>query len=173
MRKFGILVCALVLVPAAVAVAGSPPAPYLVTGGGQVLTSSDPSSEQGPGDTIAFVAGLDESNTVFGSLQVVNTSEADERQRPEIIFNGQVTCVVRGEENEARFGGVGRAPDGSRQAFTVDVTDGGEMTDGTQTDEVVFQFSDEPCQDGAQALENTTLARGEVKVDTANSGGGQ
>ncbi len=73
----------------------------------------------------------------------------------------------------ARFGGVGRAPDGSSQPFTVDVTDGGEPTDGMGTDEVVFQFSDGPCQDGAKALENTTLARGNVKVDTANSGGGQ
>jgi hypothetical protein len=171
-RKFGILVCALVLVPAAVAVAGSPPAPYLVTGGGQVLTSSDPSSEQGPGDTIAFVAGLDESNTVFGSLQVVNTSEADERQRPEIIFNGRVECVEPMGENMARFGGTGRAPDGSMQPFTVDVQDSGDENRGT--DMIEFRFTDRPCEDGSgTVLNGTTLARGNLKVDTANSGGGQ
>lgn len=168
-RSAAAMVAAFVMVPAAVAFAGSPPAPYLVTGGGQVLASSDPSSEQGPGDTIAFVAGEGDRG-VFGSLQVVNTSEARDGQRPSLIFNGRVTCVEPGGDNTARFGGVGRAPDGSSQPFTVDVTDGGQPTDGMGTDEVVFQFSDEPCEDGAQSLENTTLARGNVKVDTANSG---
>jgi hypothetical protein len=152
--------------------AGSPPAPYLVTGGGQVLASSDSSSEMGPGDTIAFVAGLDDSDAVFGSLQVVNTSEARGGQKPSIIYNGRVTCVEPGDtETTARFGGVVRASDGEQANFTVDVTDTGDEARGT--DEVIFQFSDEPCQDGAQALENTTLARGNVKVDTANSGSGE
>jgi hypothetical protein len=167
-------VAAALAVPMA-ANAGSPPAPYLVTGGGQVLASSDPSSQMGPGDTIAFIAEASQEpetgtqQPASGSLEVVDTSSSRAGQRPTIIFNGQVECVVPGGENTARFGGVGRAPDGSMQPFTVDVTDE-ERTDGTNTDMVVFQFSDEPCEDGAQALENTTLARGEAKVDTANSG---
>ncbi len=169
-----VLVCALILIPAAVAVAGSPPAPYLVTGGGQVLADSDPSSEQGPGDTIAFVAGLDESDAFFGSLQVVNTSEARVGQKPSIIFNGRVMCVEPGGENAARFGGVGRAPDGSSQPFTVDVTDGGEPTEGMGTDTVEFRFTDRPCDDeSGTELNGITLARGNLQIDTANSGGGQ
>jgi hypothetical protein len=152
--------------------AGSPPPPYLVTGGGQVLASSDPSSQMGPGDTIAFIAGLDDSNAAFGSLQVVDTSEARAGTRPPTIFNGKVQCVEPMGENMARFGGTGRAPNGTTTFFTVDVTDTGDENRGT--DEVLFRTSsDRPCDDeeGTQ-LNGTMLARGNVKVDTANSGSG-
>ncbi len=174
-HRFAGLVCALILVPAAVAVAGQPPAPYLVTGGGQVLVDGDPSDRQGPGDTIAFVAGLDESGAVFGSLQVVDTSEARVAgQRPEIIFNGRVTCVVPGADPEhmARFGGERRAPDGSRETFTVEVTDTADGDRGT--DMIEFRRGGAPCadRDGTE-LNGTTLARGNLQIDTANSEGGQ
>jgi hypothetical protein len=162
--------------PFAASAQEEPPPPYLVTGGGQVVAEADSTSsdEMGPGDTIAFIAGLDENEAAFGSLQVVNTSEADEsRSRPEIIFNGRVECVEPMGENMARFGGEGRAPDGTTSFFTVDVTDTGDQDRGT--DQVLFRTSsDRPCDDEeGTELNGTMLARGNVKVDTANSEGGQ
>ncbi len=72
-------------------------------------------------------------------------------------------------ENMARFGGVGRAPDGSTQPFTADVQDTGDEDRGT--DMIDFRFTDE-CEGGSgTVLNGTTLARGNLKVDTANSGG--
>jgi len=143
-------------------------APYLVTGGGQVVAST---AEAGPGDTVAFVARQtgEEDNegraTAEGSLQFVKTSQARAGQRPQVTFNGQVTCIEPGGENTARFGGVRRAGDGLA-FFTVDVTDSGEQG----TDTVVVQASEEPCEDGDPLNEETTLARGNVTVDTASSG---
>jgi hypothetical protein len=144
--------------------------PYLVTGGGQVVVDGSSSDQVGPGDTIAFVAGLSEDDAAFGSLQVVDTSEAGDGARPEIIFNGRVECVEPGGENTARFGGTGRAPNGEMRNFTVDVTDTGDEARGT--DMIEFRFSGQPCEeDMGTILTGTTLARGNVKVDTANNEG--
>lgn len=146
--------------------------PYLVTGGGQVIAST---GDAGPGDTIAFIARASgepvqgEEQPAQGSLQFVKTSQAREGQRPPVIFNGRVTCIVPMGENMARFGGERRAGDGSIEFFTVDVTDSGDENRGT--DMVSFQTTDEPCQDGDPVNEETTLARGNAKVDTANSQG--
>jgi hypothetical protein len=137
-------------------------APYLVTGGGQVIASS---GDAGPGDTVAFVARLGEDGTAQGSLQFLTTSEARDGQRPSVMFNGQVTCVEPGGDNTARFGGELRAGNGP-EFFTVDVTDSSEQG----TDTVIVRASDAPCEDGAQLTEETTLARGNVTVDTASSG---
>lgn len=168
MLRFVGLVCALVMVPAAVALAEAPP--YLVTGGGQVVADGNSSDQAGPGDTIAFVAGLDESDRPFGSLQVTDTSEARAGQRPPIIFNGQVTCVEPDGDNAAEFGGVGRTPDGRTRFFTVDVVDTGDEDRGTDT--IEFRFTNQPCDERSSGtlLDGTTLARGNLKVDTANSG---
>jgi hypothetical protein len=161
--RLAVLVAGLVLVPAATAVAQ---APYLVTGGGQVVASS---GQTGPGDTIAFTAGLDRNDAPFGSLQVVKTSEAQEGQRPSVIYNARVTCVEPGGDSTARFGGTGRAPNGESRNFTVDVMDTGDEDRGTDT--IKFQFTDDPCSDFEETLLNgTTLARGNLKVDTASSG---
>lgn len=145
--------------------------PFLITGGGQVIAST---GDAGPGDTIAFVArqtdDVDEESGVApaqGSLQFVQTSEAREGQRPPIIFNGQVTCIEPMGENMARFGGERRAGDGTIQFFTVDVTDSGDENRGTDT--VEFQTTDQECEDGTQLNEETTLARGNLKIDTAGS----
>lgn len=142
-------------------------APYLVTGGGQVIASA---SDAGPGDTIAFVAAL-RDEAASGSLQVVSTSEAGGGERPSTIYHGRVTCVEPGGGNTARFGGQGQNADGTTSFFTVDVTDTGDGERGTDT--VLFRTSsDTACDDeeGTQ-LKDTTLARGNVKVDTAGSGG--
>lgn len=155
--------------------------PFLVTGGGQVIAdSNDPASVMGPGDTIAFVArqtgDADEDTGVApaqGSLQVVKTSEARGGQRPSIILNGQVTCIEPTSENTATFGGQRRAGDDTIQFFVVDVVDTGDENRGT--DMIEFRESENPanpCDDDEDGtlLNGTTLARGNVKVDTANSG---
>lgn len=163
--------------------AGSPPAPYLVTGGGQVVLDGSSSDQMGPGDTIAFIAGqtgeVDEGTgiaTAKGSLQVVKTSTAGANQRPTIIFNGEVTCIEPMGPNMARFGGERRAGDNSIQFFVVDVTDTGDENRGT--DMIEFREStneEDPCDtdtDEGTLLNGTTLARGNAKVDTANNGDG-
>jgi hypothetical protein len=138
-------------------------APYLVTGGGQVLASS---GDAGPGDTVAFVARLGEDGSAEGSLQFLKTSEARDGQRPSVMFNGQVTCVESRGENAAQFGGVRRAGNGP-EAFTVDVTDSGEQGE----DVVVVRATENPCEDeGTELNGEHTLARGNVTVDTASSG---
>jgi hypothetical protein len=138
-------------------------APYLVTGGGQVIASS---GDAGPGDTVAFVARLGEDGTAQGSLQFLTTSEARDGQRPSVMFNGQVTCVEPGGDNTARFGGYLRAGNGP-QAFTVDVTD---ASDG-ETDLISVRETGQPCQDeGTQLNGQNSLSRGNVTVDTASSG---
>jgi hypothetical protein len=155
-------------------------APLLITGGGQVIAdTSEPTT--GAGDTIAFVARQtgteDTANNADGSLQVVNTSEARANQRPSIIFNGEVTCIRGPEDGQdgsvARFGGVRRAGDGPA-FFVVDVVDTGDENRGTDMIEFRETESPDPCEDDEDGtrLNGTTLARGNLKIDTANSGGG-
>ncbi len=160
-------------------------APLLITGGGQVVVSTD--MQMGPGDTIAFGAvgrGTPDADGVLpatGSTQVVTTSDSDEGSQPTIIFNGEVTCIVDNDDpmtpaREGRFGGVERRDsdgDGVREPFVVDVVDTGDENRGT--DEIEFRFTDNPenpCDDNEMGtiLEGTTLARGNLKVDTAGSG---
>lgn len=162
------------------AAASAQAAPLLITGGGQVLADSNPASEPGPGDTIAFVAeqtGADDTaNNARGSLEVVNTSEARAGQRPTVIFNGEVTCIRSPQDEDdasvARFGGVIRTGQGPTP-FVVDVVDTGDENRGT--DMIEFRQSDnqaDPCEDSEEGtvLNGTTLARGNLKIDTASSG---
>jgi hypothetical protein len=163
----------------------------LITGGGQVVADTAADDQIGPGDTIAFVASEErgampdaDSGVVpaDGSVQVVKTSEAGGGSRPSIIFNGEVTCILDEEEamdepDMARFGGFERADsdgDGTpREPFVVDVVDTGDENRGT--DMIEFRISDNPtspCEDteSGTVLNGTTLARGNLKVDTASSG---
>ena len=175
--KLRLFLVSLFILALAVPGFASAQAPYLVTGGGQVVAdSSDASSLQGPGDTIAFVARQRsaESDAADGSLQVVNTSEAREGQRPSIIYNGQVTCLRAEGENEAIFGGQRRAGEGP-EYFFVRVVDTGDDERGTDLIEFRETNPDEgenPCDDDGSGtlLKGTTLARGNAKVDTARSG---
>lgn len=161
------------------AAASAETAPLLITGGGQVLVDSDPASEPGPGDTIAFVAeqtGADDTaNNARGSLQIVNTSEARAGQRPTIIFNGEVTCIRAPEEGDdgsvARCGGIRRTGQGPA-FFVVDVVDTGDENRGTDMIELRETEEPDPCEDTEEGtlLKGTTLARGNLKIDTASSG---
>jgi hypothetical protein len=149
------------------------------SGGGQVVMDG----AGGAGDTIAFVAqrleagavqepGDDENPAIRdarGQLQVINRSAGTGRDQTR--FHGTVTCFADyrevGEENVARFGGVGR--DSTTNApvrFVVDVTDMGEQG----TDMVAFRrlAGDEgnPCADDGDGTElrSSALARGNVKI---------
>jgi len=158
-------------------------APLLITGGGQVVASTD--MQTGPGDTIAFVALQERGTTANstgvvpadGSTQVVKTSVAGGGSQPPIIFNGEVTCIDTDgvEGGTARFGGITRSSQGSTTgaAFVVDVVDSGDESRGTDMIEFRFTSNDgNPCDDNQNGseLNGTTLARGNLKVDTASSG---
>lgn len=93
-----------------------------------------------------------------------------------MIFNGEVTCIRGPEEGDdgsiARFGGIRRTGQGP-VTFVVDVVDTGDENRGT--DMIQFRESDnaaDPCEDSEEGtvLNGTTLARGNLKIDTASSG---
>lgn len=149
---------------------------YMVNGGGQVIADA---SHSGPGDTIAFTAQRvgenedeDGADPARGQLQVVaRGDDGEDRGRSQALFHGQVTCIVPGDDNTARFGGDGRDPrTGETSEFVVDVMDADEQGNDT----IVFRHLDEdadretPCDDSAEdadtQLRDTKLARGNLTI---------
>jgi hypothetical protein len=140
---------------------------YQVSGGGQVIASA---SDQGPGDTIAFVAQLTDEDTgaARGRLTVIDRTDGNGRDQE--ILHGRVTCVVPGDGSTARFGGTARdpRPEGRTIDFIVDVTDSSEQgSDLVYFREADVEDGESPCEDGEDAittLRTATLARGNVTI---------
>lgn len=145
-------------------------APVLVTGGGQVLTSFD-ASAAGPGDQVAFVGN---EARQAGSVQVTRTSAAGGGGRPDIIYNGQVTCVVVESDDRAILGGVQRAGVEGPAFFELEVLLDTEDDDGNRGASILFRADDNGDCDGEDEDSlldpNRYLARGTAKIDTARSG---
>lgn len=180
-RLLGALAALLLLVPAgALANGNGGRAEYKVTGGGQVIASTD----GGPGDTIAFNAqGFtdreaqgeteDEEDSIYparGQLQVINRWDADAeervRGRDQARFHGTVTCIVPRNGSTARFGGTGWDQSNKEVFdFVVDVTDGDRGEDEILFQRLAHDEDENPCRDeAATELRDVQLSRGNVTI---------
>jgi hypothetical protein len=129
-----------------------------VTGGGQIVVSSD---LRGPGDTVGFVATSD-GGRIGGEFQIVRTSTRG--GSAETIYHGRVTCLeVSGDQ--AIFGGEGRRTDtGENTFFTVEVMDAGNGNQGADTI-LVREDTEEQCDETND--DQFRLARGNLTVHDA------
>jgi hypothetical protein len=129
-----------------------------VTGGGQIVASSD---LRGAGDTVGFVATSD-GGRISGEFQIVRTST--QGGSSQTIYHGRVTCLEV-SENQATFGGVGRGPEGET-FFTVEVMDTGNGNQGTDTI-LVREDTQAPCDDTND--DQMRLGRGNLTVHDADN----
>jgi hypothetical protein len=131
-----------------------------VTGGGQIVASSD---FRGAGDTVGFVATSD-GGRISGEFQIVRTSTQGGSR--ETIYHGRVTCLEV-SENQATFGGVGRRTDtGENTFFTVEVMDTGNGNQGTDTI-LVREDTEQQCDETDD--DQFRLARGNLTVHDADN----
>lgn len=129
-----------------------------VTGGGQILVSTD---GRGPGDTITFQAQSRPDGTVEGMVNVIDRTAGAGGKG--YHFRGDVTCLdVTG--NTAIVGGLGTGPDNTT-AFTLIVVDNGQGA-AADDDQITLTYTDDPTcnQDNSDDDNTTDLARGNAQV---------
>lgn len=140
-----------------------------VTGGGQVLVSTNvPGGEgAGPGDTLGFVAisTSSNSNAAGGQFQFVRTSEAGRTME---ILGANVLCLEVHSSNTATFGGQivrERNGQGGGSFFVADVVE----ADSQGNDIIEWRReTNNPCDDLEENEDaEAVLARGKLKVHQA------
>jgi hypothetical protein len=138
-----------------------------VTGGGQVFTSSTPSS--GPGDTIAVevhaTSTAEPNGPASGNLQYVTHGSAA------TPAHGTVTCLSV-SSSTAYFEGTWNSNSGtlSGKEFYVQVKDNGQGGKATNADMIMLAANEGPDNDGTSCQSDSEyatclyLARGNAQV---------
>jgi hypothetical protein len=179
-RKF--LLAGLVVAAVPVSMAFAESDGLKVTGGGQVLVTTQQGG--GPGDNVGFVAQQtgeleDGVAPAKGQLQVIkrDPDATSGFGKPQVNFHGNVTCIMEftdenGEGTEddevyIRFGGYQKV-NGKQTTtpFNADVQDNGEGINATESDVIAFRSGgDSPCdeEDSTTMLRDITVARGNVQ----------
>jgi hypothetical protein len=161
MKKKLVLTCAMAAALAIPVVAEAGSGRDRVTGGGQVLVST----EGGAGDTIAFTAQAVDSVRKGEAQYVDRTGGTGQGQT---TYHGDILCI-RVEGNKAKLAGTWRESDGGG-SFQILVIDNGQGANSDDDLVTVQNLQDPTCDDEDDDDDaQTALARGNAQVYDASA----